>query len=221
MCLSVISCASMEQKNLDDFEPIEWSKYEPSPPWDSAKTIGELKTLIRSGYDPNVKRSKNDSYPLRSIRGHRGMEILLQGGADPATRPLTWLYTPEMPKLLIQYGLKPDQPDKWGNYPVFSLNTVILKWALEHGADPNMRNASGFTPMMEAASSWNSEDNLYKVMKLLLDHGADIHAKNENSGRTVMSYVMPGYDRVTGLLLKHGADPTEVQRMGRRGHAIP
>lgn len=208
MCLSMMSCTSLNEKKLDDSEPVEWSKYEPAPPWDSAKTIGELKTLIRSGYNPNVKKSKNDSYPLCSIRGHRGMEVLLQAGADTATRPLTWLYTPEMPKLLIQYGLKPDQPDKWGNYPVFSLNPVILKWALENGADPNMKDATGVTPILKASYSLSSEDNLYKVMELLLKHGANVNAQRQFGGTAIM-YINPGYYKVRKLLLKYGANAVE------------
>ena len=65
---------------------------------------------------------------------------------------------------------------------VASGHTEIVKWLLDHGAEPNYRYATGYTPLLTAAANGHLE-----ILKALLTHGADLHAKT-NDGKNALAY---------------------------------
>jgi uncharacterized protein len=65
---------------------------------------------------------------------------------------------------------------------VASGHSEIVKWLLDHGAEPNYRYAAGYTPLLTAAANGHLE-----ILKALLDHGADLHAKT-NDGKNALAY---------------------------------
>jgi ankyrin repeat protein len=78
-----------------------------------------------------------------------------------------------------------------------------MRGALAQGADINMRNAQGWTPLHIAAAGGD-----VTVLALLLQHGADVHAES-NLGTTPL-YNATAFGKkaaVVELLLAHGARP--------------
>lgn len=75
-----------------------------------------------------------------------------------------------------------------------------VRLLLNRGADPNVRNEAGATPLMWAV-------NDLEKTRLLLDHGADINARSEDS-RTALLIAAGrfGAQEVVKLLLDRGAD---------------
>jgi uncharacterized protein len=65
---------------------------------------------------------------------------------------------------------------------VASGHSEIVKWLLDHGAEPNYRYAAGYTPLLTAAANGHLE-----ILKALLAHGADLHAKT-NDGKNAIAY---------------------------------
>lgn len=64
----------------------------------------------------------------------------------------------------------------------------------------NARNESGFTPLIHAAQNGNEE-----MVALLLEHGADVHAKTE-TGKTALDMAIEYEHRgVRELLVARGA----------------
>jgi len=85
----------------------------------------------------------------------------------------------------------------------------IVKFLLEHGANPNMKNNYGNTPLHFAATYGHPE-----VAELLLEHGANPNMKN-NYGNTPLYFAaMYGYPEVVKLLLEHGANPNIQNNYG-------
>ena len=109
-------------------------------------------------------------------------------------------------KRLLDQGVRADSKDTEGT-PALMAATLyssadLVKLLLDRGANPNVTNAAGATPLM-----WAIPD-LAKV-KTLLEHGADVNAKSENLKRTTPLLVAasyPGSVEVLKLLLSKGAD---------------
>lgn len=101
--------------------------------------------------------------------------------------------------------------------------TSVVKYLLEHGADPNYRSDDNLnSPLYRAINA-----AAFKVVEILIDHGADVHEilliSRSNLLRPAMRTIFPNVDHDTGikeseqileLLLKKGLDPN--QKDGRR-----
>lgn len=75
-----------------------------------------------------------------------------------------------------------------------------VRFLLDNGADPNIRNEAGATALM-----WAVDD--FEKTRLLLDHGADVNARSED-GRTPLLIAAGqfGCNAVVKLLLDRGAN---------------
>jgi uncharacterized protein len=82
-------------------------------------------------------------------------------------------------------------------------NPAILEGLLKAGAGANSVNANGTTPLMTAASSGQPD-----AVKILLDHGADVKAKEAANGQTALMFAAAlNRAAVIKLLIATGADP--------------
>jgi len=71
---------------------------------------------------------------------------------------------------------------------------------LEHGADINVQDSNGLTPLQ-----WASFNGALEVVRLLLETSADVEARN-NYGKTALQEAAEeGHDEITKLLREHGA----------------
>jgi ankyrin repeat protein len=78
----------------------------------------------------------------------------------------------------------------------------IVQLLLKAGADKDATNNLGYTPLIVAA-----ENGSARVVKLLLDAGADIEATERNNGYNALTLAAEyGYVDVVKLLLDAGAD---------------
>jgi len=80
-------------------------------------------------------------------------------------------------------------------------DTAKLERLLKEGADVNVKDDYGRTPLHVAAEKGEVE-----IVKLLLEKGADVNVKN-NNGQTPLHYAASGgYTEIVKLLLERGAD---------------
>ena len=73
--------------------------------------------------------------------------------------------------------------------------------ALERGADVNVRDANGETPL-----HWAAEEGKKETVALLLEHGADVNARGEDGATPLHWAAAWGRKEIAALLLEHGAD---------------
>lgn len=93
---------------------------------------------------------------------------------------------------------------RWGS-------TAHIRKLLSAGADPNLKNSFGNSPLHWAASEWGT---LEKVV-LLVGAGADVNALTDNNETALMfSGRNPASAAIADYLLSRGADPTVVTNDG-------
>jgi ankyrin repeat protein len=115
----------------------------------------------------------------------------------------------EMVEVLLEYGVAIDAQNSYCCTPLsgaaigYHNNPRVARLLIERGADPNIRDSSGFTPLHYASQWWKIE-----IARVLVEHGANIEVK-DNKGRTPLDIALEGQSRqceeIVKLLLEHGA----------------
>ena len=114
----------------------------------------------------------------------------------------------EMVRTLIEYDRAYIKArDSGGSTPLLSglggrnfKDSSVLRLLPENGADINVSNQIGRTPLIKA-----SFHGALETVRLLLEHGADVDVKNIN-GKTALQFATDrGHGEVVELLREHGA----------------
>jgi hypothetical protein len=145
--------------------------------------------LHQNGADPNV-RGDDESTPLQSAAYDGNLRIVQE---------------------LIKYNADINAGDYEGDTAIYDASRGhtldcpnIVRLLLEHGADVDVRQNEGLTPLHMA-----SMKGALEVARVLLEHGADVQAE-DNRGRTplqvVSSWQNLNRDEMTRLLVERGAE---------------
>lgn len=111
--------------------------------------------------------------------------------------------------------------DQIGNTPLLTAighdDVELVDFMLEKGSDPNCEVDDGYTCLLVAVESESPEAP--RIMKALIDGGADIHAKGINGWAPLHMAAARGNLEAAKLLLEAGADVN--QRTEIDGHDSP
>ncbi len=146
--------------------------------------VEKIDYLVKQGINVNTI-GNNGATPLiwtLNARNHRGVEALLQAGADP--------------------NLAPDKTHFSAmNFVPLGDDPELLRLLLKYGGDPNHLGAGRITdrPLSLAASEGRIEN-----MKLLLDAGADINAHDKFNESAASNSITLAKFEATVFLLEHG-----------------
>ena len=152
------------------------------------------------------------------------LRILLEAGTDPnihgehvpALHVAAANDNIEAAVILISHGAAIDLRDAVNNdtaliYGIRDDKFRVAEYLLEAGADPNLTDRHGFTPLHIAVA--RNDTNLTRS---LLDHGAAINVRTPSDGRTpLMIAVTAGFEKMVEILLSGGADPSIVDSAGK------
>ena len=203
--------------------------------------VGIVKILLEHGADPNSESGDTMNDGLLEIAVFWSnveiAKLLLQHGADPNKKSGKYLLlgsavrkgSMAMVKLLVKHGANINTPNGFGSTAlhvsavdgglegvpnfldfIFGKYTKIMRFLLDNGADPHVRNNLGETPLLESA-----ELGFQKGVELLLQHGAKVDTA-DNDGNTPL-LAAAGNDGGLGvikLLLKANADIDAVNEDG-------
>ncbi|KAK3116222.1 hypothetical protein LTR53_003659 [Teratosphaeriaceae sp. CCFEE 6253] len=143
----------------------------------SINSLEAVNLLLKAGADPNAKKDGIFTPLCTAIRDNREtlVDILLAAGADPnvpaseypAFKCVTHHRAHLLPRILAA-GADPNIPKGIVETAVAHRSPDALAFLLEHGVDPNARNAQGHTALTTAIR--NAE---LPLLDVLLAHGAD------------------------------------------------
>ena len=116
-------------------------------------------------------------------------------------------------RYLLEYGIDVDAQSNTEHSTPLHLASYhggfkVVRLLLNHGADTNMRNENGRTPLHGALVEMTDdlEDCYFDAVRSLLEHGADVHAVDHDHVTPLHVASQSGSVKAARLLLRHGAD---------------
>ena len=163
--------------------------------------------LLDKGANPNARLKKQT--PYRS-KVDRGTDTMLGAGTTALVRAARAGDAP-MVRLLLAHGADPKIAT--GSDTPQDVN-----------AGPQRRNPGGINPLMAAAGLGSKEEDTVgrkktdadaiEAIKVCLDAGVDINAKDGRGQTALYGAALQGYDDIVKFLLSKGADPSIKDQRG-------
>lgn len=178
-----------------------------------AAALGDAATIRRlmrdEGVDPDLIFGGRDggmpllAWPIHA-RNPEGLRAMLENGADPNAK--------------LSYETRDRGTRHHANAMVWASeqeDQTYLNLLLDHGGDPDTRNANNEALLFHAFI----KQNQWRNVQLLVERGADVNASVGMGGTILGHYASNGGFMMTHWLLEHGADPTLDYAFGKPVHS--
>ena len=175
-----------------------------------------VKLYVKNGADAN-SRITSGRTPLFFSNNFRTTKFLISKGADWNVKdtsgeyPFALMEDVNSIKLLLKKGININEHDHEGSTPLIYATCLdhyrIFKLFIESGADVNVKNKYGFSPML-------SPNIRKREMRLLVKNNVDINILSKDRTSAV-AIAVGGFDfSRCAYLLKKGANPNTVNIYG-------
>ncbi|RPI60191.1 MAG: ankyrin repeat domain-containing protein, partial [Lysobacterales bacterium] len=176
---------------------------------DTATSVEIIELLLEAGAWPNVQLKLLP--PYRHIGDDRGCDTMLVTGTTPLLRAAKTFDTAAI-ELLIEHGANVDLPNDGGITPVMAAA----------GVGSVECDARGYGPGIPHYLAPDTEQKSIAALKLLLDAGANLHARTlsgragaRSPGRTALfGAAFWGWNDVVDYLVERGAKIDVAERGG-------
>lgn len=193
------------------------AKSQNGPPLFSAAASGNtdvFEFLIQHGADPTLKNRHGESVLHAALRNRRPsamVDALIEKGVDLNAAGKdgdTALHVAasgghlDVVEKLVRHGAGVNAVAERGTALMQAVfNPAICRFLLEHGADPNLADRDGDTPLIRAVQMRKVE-----ITEMLLAAGAKAGAVKERRDSPLHHAARSGSIEMAALLIRHGAD---------------
>lgn len=169
--------------------------------------IEQARSLIKQGADVNYTKNvpiffvKSANMTRFLIEQGANIHVTTNGNLNDSTVDIAHMRGHiEAATYLKEKGVKSKDLNDllWRN---ITKNNNSVKGLLKSGADANVRNHEGETPLMVLAFHHDNPE----IAKILIDHGADIEAKDNSNDTPIIEAAWGGRPNLTKLLIEKGA----------------
>lgn len=179
-----------------------------------------VRRLLEECVDVNATSTFGQS-AIQTAAGSGNQEImtmLLEAGANPVARkyfgPLEFAVMSgnvSIVRQLLEKGVSIQYNDL--TRAINQNRYDALRLLVEYGDDVTLRGTRGQTLLIEAVWARNSNEPIWN---LLLENGIDIDAMSDFGMTALITAVERGRPKLVRFLLEHGADPTIIDKAGKR-----
>jgi len=154
--------------------------------------IVKITTTNICGSDLHMYEGRTNMEPGR-VLGHENLGEIIETGAAVEDRDALLLRNAAavILHLDLDHVARPDHGHE-----------DAVRTLLEQGADPNLRNNNGQTPIAGAAFK-----GFKPIIEILLDHGADVEGASPDGRTALMVAAMFNRTDIVDLLISRGANP--------------
>jgi len=172
--------------------------------------------LLEKGASPYIEDCIGNSPYAMVYNFPKTLEAYLEHGVNPNTnvdKYTTHLHRAigennlEIAEILKKYDVGVNYKDKNGRTAIYNASTLpTLKWIVDNGAEINLQDKKGTTPLHQNINNGNFENSKY-----LLQKGADVNAIDKKK-LPPLAYARTA--KLIGLLLDNKANPDVVLPTG-------
>ena len=164
---------------------------------------------------PAVAALARRHFELAQVLHRNGSSVDIRGslGKSPL-HAATHFEDLEMVQVLLDYGLDVNARDNFGFTPLTfaleyrskNIDPGVVRFLLDHGADPNVAKYQNGTPLHRASERHRaSRSRRIEMARLLVEHGANVEAQ-DNRGKTPLDVATEEqHDEIIKLLLERRA----------------
>ena len=150
----------------------------------------------------------NGMWHMVTILLKRGAAVDAPSGRGTPLQLSAWVGSVKCAEALLAAGANPNArceraPRSALGTAAFGSHGKVVKLLLEYGADVNLADGFGRTPLMEAAKNGH-----FDICKDLLDYHADTNAQSTAGFNAVARAAHYGHEEIVNLLLERGASGT-------------